>query len=86
MSTDNCHQHKVCESRKRTALKGITAKALEVLFDFIVLDLIFQRPAESLGVAIGIEGLCYAITYFNERGWNRIMWGRKILDVTADRD
>jgi len=80
------HEHKVCESRLRTVLKGVTAKMLEVVFDFIVLDLIFQRPAESLGVAIGIEGLCYAITYFNERGWNRIQWGRKIINVATNRN
>jgi hypothetical protein len=41
---------------------------------------------ESLGVAIGIEGLCYALTYFNERGWNRIQWGRKIINVATNRN
>jgi hypothetical protein len=75
------HEHKVCESHLRTALKGVTAKALEVVFDFIVLEVIFQRPAESLGIAIGLEALCYALNYINERGWNRIQWQRKIMDI-----
>lgn len=78
------HKHKVCETHLRTAFKGITAKVLEVLFDFIVLDLLFHAPAESLGAAIGLEALCYALNYMNERGWNRIMWGRKVIDVTTD--
>jgi len=80
------HEHKVFESHLRTALKGITAKTLEIIFDFIVLDLLFQCPAESLGAAIGLEALCYALNYINERGWNKIQWGRKVVDVTADRN
>lgn len=86
MSCDHEHQHKVCESHLRTALKGVTAKALEVLFDFIVLDFLFHAPAESLGAAIGLEALCYALNYMNERGWNRIMWGRTITDVPSNRN
>jgi len=84
---EHCHEHRVCESHLRTALKGATAKMLEITFDFIVLNLIFQQPlAVSMGGAIGLEALCYALGYLNERGWNRIMWGRKVVDVTVNRD
>jgi hypothetical protein len=75
------HKHKIYESHLRTAFKGVTAKTLEVFFDFIVLNLLFHRPAESLGAAIGLEALCYGLNYLNERGWNRIQWQRKVIEV-----
>jgi hypothetical protein len=82
----NDHEHKVCETRLRTALKGVTAKILEIALDFTILDIVFHRPAESLGIAIGLEVVCYALNYINERGWNRIMWGRKVIDIPVNMD
>jgi hypothetical protein len=79
--TECDHEHKVCETHLRTALKGITAKVLEIFFDFIVLNLFLHQAGESLGIAIGLEGLCYLLNYLNERGWNKIMWGRKVIEV-----
>lgn len=85
------HAHKVCETHARTLLKGITAKVLEISFDLLIFDSvlsqitpqlgIIQNTLNSLGIAILIEGFCFALGYLNERGWNRIMWGRKVVDV-----
>ena len=71
---------KVNETHKRSLLKGVTAKILEILFDFMILNLIFQRPLESVGVAVGIEVICYVLTYINERVWNKCKWGRRIYE------
>jgi hypothetical protein len=70
-------------------LKGITAKVLEISFDFLIFNSILshiipsqlEAALESLGIAILIEGVCFALGYLNERGWNKIMWGRKVVDV-----
>lgn len=71
---------KVNETHKRSLLKGVTAKILEILFDFMILNLIFQRPLESFGVAVGIEVVCYILSYINERIWNKLKWGRRIYE------
>jgi hypothetical protein len=89
------HEHRVCETHARTLLKGITAKVLEVSFDLLVFDSILskitpqlgliQNTLNSLGIAILIEGVCFTLGYLNERGWNRIMWGRKVIDIPIDQ-
>jgi hypothetical protein len=89
------HEHKVCETHKRTLLKGVTAKVLEVSFDLIVFDSILsqiapnvgiiQNTLNSLGIAVLIEGFCFGLGYLNERLWNRLQWGRKVVDVAANR-
>jgi len=89
---ENHHQHKIYETHKRTLLKGITAKVLEVSFDFLIFNSILshiipsqlEAALESLGIAILIEGVCFALGYLNERGWNRIQWQRKVIDIEPD--
>lgn len=79
------HEHKVCETRLRSLLKGATAKFLEITIDFIVLYLIFGQPEKDLGLAIGLEVFCYVCGFFNERLWNKIQFGRKIIEVLSNR-
>lgn len=86
------HKHKVCETHRRTLLKGITAKVAEILFDLIIFDSILSRiptytqinaAVSALGLSILIESICFGLNYLNERGWNKIMWGRKIIEVES---
>jgi hypothetical protein len=75
------HEHRVCETHLRSILKGITAKIAEISFDFVILYVLGVGAGESLAVAIGLESICYGLGYINERGWNKIMWGRRVVDV-----
>jgi len=75
------HEHKVYETHKRSLLKGFTARIIEIAFDAVVLSIAGLHPFESIGIAVLLECTCYVLNYVNERGWNRIMWGRKIVEV-----
>jgi hypothetical protein len=78
-------EHKVCETRLRSMLKGATAKLIEVTADFILMDIIFGQPEKSFAVALGLEIFCYICGYWNERIWNKINWGRKVVDIVCDK-
>lgn len=81
MNGDHNQKHKVCESHLRSIFKGITAKAMEVIVDFVVINIFLNRSMESFGIAMGIEFFCYCVNYVNERMWLRFSYGRKIIDV-----
>jgi hypothetical protein len=90
------HEHKVCETHWRTLAKGITAKAAEVSFDLLIFDSVLNSIApqyglinntiSALGLSVLIESICFGLNYLNERVWNKVQWGRKVVDVTSDRD
>ena len=69
---------KVNETHKRSLLKGVSMRILEVTIDTVLLSILGFGVGESLVVSIGIEGLCFVIHYINERLWNKISWGRRI--------
>ena len=74
-----CNQkHRVVETRMRSLLKGLTARILEVTLDTFVLSF-FIKVEIGLGLSIFLEVTCYAVSYCNERGWNKIDFGRKII-------
>lgn len=70
-------KHKITETRKRSLLKGLTARILEITLDTFVLSF-FIKIEIGLGLSIFLEATCYCVSYANERGWNRINWGRKV--------
>lgn len=72
-------KHRVDETHKRSIVKGITGRAIEIAVDAIILSLFGLNIFESVGVAILIEGLCFVSSYFNERLWNKVNWGRRII-------
>ena len=78
---------KVEETRKRSLLKGITFKILEIGIDGLVLWLLTDNPFTSLGIALFLELNCYFWYYVNERIWNKIQYGRiiKRTKVSSDR-
>lgn len=79
------HNHVVCETRLRSLLKGATAKVIEVTVDFIVLYIIFGQPEKDFGLALGLEIFCYIAGYWNERLWNKVNWGRKVVEIVEKK-
>lgn len=69
---------KVNETHKRSLLKGISMRILEITIDTVLLSILGFGIEKSLTVSIGIEGLCFVIHYINERLWNKVNWGRRI--------
>lgn len=85
---ENCHEHKVCETRLRTFLKNLTGNGIEFVIDFFILDAVICRLSPTIAQALGIagisaliEGVCFIISYLTDRGWNLIQWGRKVTEV-----
>jgi uncharacterized membrane protein len=79
------HEHIVHESHLRSLLKGFTARIIEIAFDTVVLSIAGLHPFESVGIAILMETVCYCLGYFNERIWNRVQWGRKVVEKICQK-
>jgi uncharacterized membrane protein len=73
------HKHEVSETHKRSLLKGISSRVVEVLVDTAIISLAGVAPEVSLGLSIAVEASCFVLCYVIERIWNRIQWGRKIV-------
>jgi len=81
------HKHKVNETRARSFSKAIFGRIIEIaigtlIFGTILSLLGFPSPYQ-LGFSLNVleELLCFTVTYFTERIWNKIDWGRNIEDV-----
>lgn len=68
---------KVNETKKRSLLKAITFRVIEIAFDTIILS-IFVDVHVAFGLAIVLELTCFALHYVFERIWNHIDYGREI--------
>jgi len=85
----SCHHHKheVNETRKRSLAKAIFGRLIEIaiggtIFGTILTVLGFQYAYEiGFGLNILEEGICFTVTFFTERVWNKIDWGREVKDV-----
>jgi len=75
------HEHKVNETKKRSLLKGISMRVLEVTVDTILLSILGLDIHVSIGVSIAIEGICFAVHFVNERLWNHVQWGRQVVEM-----
>jgi len=86
--------HIVSETRVRSLLKSLSGYGLEVLVDSIVLSL--GLTALGLPPDVAIKGggafaaltevFCFCTHYFTERVWNKISWGRKVIEKKEDID
>ena len=81
------HNHSVNETKGRSAVKAVSGRLIEIsigtlVFGTILSILGFHAPYET-GLLLNIteESLCFSITYVTERIWNKISWGRIIVDV-----
>lgn len=70
---------KVYETRKRSLLKAISFRIIEIAIDSLILSF-FVTPAIAVGLAVTIEGLCFILHFIFERIWNKINYGRHIIE------
>lgn len=63
------------EEKKRSLVKTITSKIMEISISAIVLQLIFGIPVISISLPFLLEGLQMIGYYIHERIWTRIKWG-----------
>ena len=66
------------ETRKRSLLKAVSFRALEIALDTMILS-IFVELKTAVGLAILLEGLCLALHYGFERLWNKSQYGRHVI-------
>lgn len=84
------HKHKVYDTHKRSMLKALTARLLEIFIDTLciggVLHLTEIPNAFQLGFSFAVvtEALCALVTYINDRIWNRFQWGREVVDIEKE--
>jgi len=70
---------RVNETRKRSLLKAVSFRVLEVVLDTLILSC-FVEVSIAVGLSIALEALCLALHYIFERIWNRVSYGREIDD------
>jgi hypothetical protein len=75
------HEHKVCDSRLRSLLVVLTGNGIEVVIDFFIFHFFGLNLFDSGTLAIVTQVVCYTTSYFGIRVWDRIKWGRKVIDV-----
>ena len=69
---------KVNETRKRSLLKVVSFRVIEIALDTLILSF-FVTPAVAVGLAVSLEVLCLMLHYAFERIWNRVAYGREIV-------
>jgi len=86
----NCqyHKHKVNESRKRSLVKAISFRIIEVIADVVILLALMRTGLPAIVIAgagaLAVEASCGIGYYLWERLWNRINWGREITSVKEE--
>lgn len=69
---------KVHETKTRSLFKTVSFRIVEITVTTLLFAI--RNPIEiAFGFALIAEGLCLALTYFAERIWNRINFGRHIF-------
>lgn len=77
-------RQKVNETKKRSLMKTVSFRIIEVVMDIIIILALLQSGLPELIIAgagaILVESSCGIGYYIWERLWNRIDWGRIIID------
>jgi len=85
MSCSHDHKYKVNETRKRSLVKAISFRIIEIIVDIFILFGLIKTGLPALFIAgvgaIVIEAFCGIGYYLWERLWNRINWGREVENV-----
>jgi len=68
---------KVCETKKRSLVKAISFRIIEVAIDTLILSFFIPVPIAFV-LAMAVEGICFALHFAFERVWNKIDYGRHI--------
>ena len=69
---------RVNESRKRSLLKAVSFRIIEVAIDTAILSYFVSAPV-AFGLSVGLEVLCLLSHYIFERLFNRINYGREVI-------
>ncbi len=69
---------KINETRKRSLLKAVSFRIIEIGLDTLILSY-FITPMIAFGVAVGVEVMCLILHYLFERLFNRIPYGREVV-------
>ena len=69
---------KINETRKRSLLKAVSFRIIEVGVDTLILSF-FITPVIAFSVAVAVEVTCLTLHYIFERIFNRISYGREVL-------
>lgn len=69
---------KINETRKRSLLKAISFRLIEIALDALILS-IFLEIHLALSLAVALEGLCLLLHYGFERAWNKSQYGRHTI-------
>ena len=69
---------KINETRRRSLLKAVSFRVIEIAFDFCVL-VWFVELHQAIWMAILFESVCMGLDYLKERGWNKSNYGREIV-------
>ena len=91
MGCSHNHSHRVNETRKRSLLKAILGRIVEItigtlIFGTILTFIGIPYPYElGFGLNVAEETLCFLVTYGTERIWNKISWGRTVEDVNETK-
>ena len=70
---------RINETRKRSLLKAVSFRLIEIALDAIILS-IFVSPQVAITLAVILEGLCLGLHFGFERIWNKIQYGRHIIE------
>jgi hypothetical protein len=62
----------------RSFLKAIGFRIVEVILDSLLLTLINPSIEENILASIGIEALCFGLSFIWERLWNLTDFGREV--------
>ena len=78
-------KHRVNETRKRSLIKAVSFRIIEIIVDVVILVGLMRTGLPELVIAgagaISVEASCGIGYYLWERLWNRIDWGREIEDI-----
>jgi uncharacterized membrane protein len=68
---------RVYETRKRSLLKAVSFRVIEVVVDTLILSFFVTVPI-AIGLAVVLEFICFLLHFLFERVWNKIDYGRVI--------
>lgn len=81
------HKHEVNETKRRSLVKAIVGRIIEISIGGTVFGLVLTamgyQHAFVMGFGLNVleEVICFMVTFLTERVWNRVDWGREVKDV-----
>ena len=70
---------RINETHARSLIKATSFRIIEIGVDFGILSF-FVEPHVAIGLAVSFEVICFLLHYGFERIWNKINFGRYIIN------